>query len=72
MSGNIDQELAGYGIRRGDLPFLSKPFEQKVFVDLVRKTLQELPPSVENLTALLDVGEFIVAGCQCKFRRQER
>jgi DNA-binding NtrC family response regulator len=53
MSGNIDQELAGYGIRRGDLPFLAKPFGQKVFVDLVRKTLQELPPSVESLTASL-------------------
>ena len=53
MSGNIDQELAGYGIRRGDLPFLAKPFEQKVLLDLVRKTLQELPPPVESLTAPL-------------------
>jgi len=29
MSGNIDQELAGYGIRRGDLPFVPKPFEPR-------------------------------------------
>ncbi|MEK7237340.1 MAG: response regulator [Nitrospirota bacterium] len=51
MSGNIDQELAGYGIRRGTLPFLQKPFEHQALVALVRQTLQEPPPSVEALTA---------------------
>ena len=51
MSGNIDQDLAGYGIRRGDLPFLPKPFEHQALVALVRQTLQAPPPSVESLTA---------------------
>ncbi|MBI3808464.1 MAG: response regulator [Nitrospirae bacterium] len=51
MSGNIDQDLAGYGIRRGDLPFLPKPFEPQVLVTLVRQILQTPPPSVENLIA---------------------
>lgn len=50
MSGNIDQELAGYGIRRGRLPFLAKPFEHRDLVTLVRQTLQAPPPSVESLT----------------------
>jgi DNA-binding NtrC family response regulator len=51
MSGNIDQDLAGYGIRRGDLPFLPKPFEHQALVALVQQTLQAPPPSVESLTA---------------------
>lgn len=51
MSGNIDQELAGYGIRRGELPFLPKPFEHRALVTLVRATLQADPPSIESLTA---------------------
>jgi len=51
MSGNIDQDLAGYGIRRGDLPFLLKPFEHQVLVTLVRQTLHAPPPSIESLTA---------------------
>ena len=51
MSGNIDQELAGYGIRRGELPFLPKPFEQQTLVTLVRQTLHAPPPSTESLTA---------------------
>jgi DNA-binding NtrC family response regulator len=50
MSSNIDQDLAGYGIRRGDLPFLPKPFEHQALVALVRQTLQAPPPSVESLT----------------------
>jgi DNA-binding NtrC family response regulator len=49
MSGNIDQELAGYGIGRGDLPFLPKPFEHQALVALVRQTLQTAPPSIESL-----------------------
>jgi FixJ family two-component response regulator len=51
MSGNIDQEFAGYGIRRGELPFLPKPFEQQTLVTLVRQTLHAPPPSTESLTA---------------------
>lgn len=51
MSGNIEQDLAGYGIRRGTLPFLSKPFERQALVALVQQTLQAPPPSVERLTA---------------------
>jgi DNA-binding NtrC family response regulator len=52
MSGNIDHDLAGYGIRRGDLPFLSKPFGQQAMVTLIRQTLQAPPPSVENIASL--------------------
>jgi CheY-like chemotaxis protein len=51
MSGNIDQDLAGYGIRRGDLPFLPKPFEHQTLVALVQQTLHAPPPSVESLSA---------------------
>jgi DNA-binding NtrC family response regulator len=51
MSGNIDKDLAGYGIRRGDLPFLPKPFEIQALVTLVRQVLNASPPSIESLTA---------------------
>jgi CheY-like chemotaxis protein len=51
MSGNIDKDLAGYGIRRGDLPFLPKPFEIQALVTLVRQVLKASPPSIESLTA---------------------
>ncbi|HKQ35054.1 MAG TPA: response regulator [Nitrospiraceae bacterium] len=51
MSGNVDQDLAGYGIRRGDLPFVSKPFENQALVALVKQTLHAPPPSIESLTA---------------------
>jgi DNA-binding NtrC family response regulator len=50
MSGNVDKDLAGYGIRRGDLPFLPKPFDQQALVALVRQTLHTTPPSIESLT----------------------
>lgn len=50
MSGNVEQELAGYGIRRGTLPFLPKPFDPQALVTLVRQTLQAPAPSVESLT----------------------
>ena len=52
MSGNIDHDLAGYGIRRGDLPFLSKPFQQQALLTLIRQTLQTPPPSAENIESL--------------------
>jgi DNA-binding NtrC family response regulator len=51
MSGNIDKDLAGYGIRRGSLPFLPKPFEIQALVTLVRQVLKASPPSIESLTA---------------------
>jgi DNA-binding NtrC family response regulator len=51
MSGNIDQDLAGYGIRRRGLPFLPKPFDAQALVALVRQTLQDPPLTVERLTA---------------------
>jgi DNA-binding NtrC family response regulator len=50
MSGKIDQDLAGYGLRRGNLPFLSKPFEPQTLVALVQQTLHVSPPSAESLT----------------------
>lgn len=49
ISGNIDKDLAGYGIRRGSVPFLPKPFEPQALVTLVRQTLQTPPPSAESL-----------------------
>jgi DNA-binding NtrC family response regulator len=49
MSGNIDKDLAGYGIRRWNLPFLSKPFEQQALVALVRQTLHAPLPTIESL-----------------------
>ena len=51
MSGNIDKDLSGYGIRRGNLPFLPKPFELQAMVTLVRQALNTSPPSIESLTA---------------------
>jgi len=56
MSGNIDQDLAGYGLRRGDLPCLPKPFEPQALLTLVRQTLQAPPPSIESLTAASPPG----------------
>jgi len=51
MSGNIDQELAGYGMRRGSLPFLPKPFDTQVLIALVRLTLHAALPSLESVFA---------------------
>ena len=51
MSDKIDQDLAAYGLRRGDLPFLSKPFEPPALVALVRQTLHAPLSSAESLTA---------------------
>jgi hypothetical protein len=53
MSGNLDQDLAGYGIHRGDLPFLAKPFEHGAMVELVRQTLQTPPPSAESIASMV-------------------
>ena len=50
MSGNIDQDFAGYGVRRGELPYIPKPLEPQALVALVQQTLHMPPPSVESLT----------------------
>ncbi len=50
MSGNIDKDLSGYGIRRGNLPFLPKPFEHQALLTLVQQILQAPLPSIESLT----------------------
>lgn len=49
MSGNPDTDLAGYGIRKDTLPFLSKPFAPSAIVSLVKQTLQASPPTLESL-----------------------
>lgn len=49
MSGNIEKDLAGYGIRIGSVPFIAKPFENQAMVNLVRRTLQAAPPTQDSL-----------------------
>lgn len=49
MSGNLEQDLTGYGIRLGALPFLAKPFDPSALVALVRETLNAPPPPRESL-----------------------
>ncbi len=56
MSGNIDNDLAGYGIRKGTLPFLSKPFDPPAFVSLVKETLKASPPTPESLQKDHSIG----------------
>lgn len=51
MSGNINQDLAGYGLCQGKLPLLQKPFEPQAMVTLVKQTLHASPPSIEGLAA---------------------
>jgi len=50
ISGNMDKDLAGYGIRQGVLPFIEKPLQSPAFVNLVKQVLQGPPPTVESLT----------------------
>ncbi|MDN5941385.1 MAG: response regulator [Nitrospira sp.] len=49
MSGKIDQDLAGYGLHRGSVPYLSKPLEPQAVIALVHQTLQAPQPSAESL-----------------------
>mgnify|MGYP003577464011 CR=1 FL=1 len=49
MSGNIEHEVAGYGIRMGSLPFLPKPFDPSALVSLVKSTLEAPAPTPESL-----------------------
>ena len=48
MSGNMENELAGYGIRKGSLPFLSKPFDPAALVTLVKTALERSTTKVET------------------------
>jgi len=49
MSANIEKEVAGYGVRRGILPILQKPFQPQTLLDLVHQVLQSSPPTAESL-----------------------
>lgn len=50
ISGNIEKDLTGYGIRRGTLPFLEKPIQPPALLNLVTQVLQSPPPTVDSLT----------------------
>jgi CheY-like chemotaxis protein len=50
ISGNIEKDLTGYGIRRGTLPFLEKPIQPPALLNLVTQVLQSPPPTVNSLT----------------------
>jgi DNA-binding NtrC family response regulator len=47
MAGNPDKELASHGIKRGTLPFLSKPFEKDGLIGLVREVLAQPAPALD-------------------------
>ena len=49
MSGNVDTDLASYGIRKGSLPFLVKPFDYESLMNIVNQTIQAVPPTPESL-----------------------
>jgi CheY-like chemotaxis protein len=49
MSANIDKELQGYGIRRGAVPFITKPLEAQALVSLAHDTLQAPTPTPESM-----------------------
>lgn len=46
MSGNPDKELASHGIKRGTLPFLTKPFERDRLIALVQNVLAQPAPTL--------------------------
>lgn len=47
MSGNPEKDLASHGIKRGTLPFLSKPFEQARLIHLVQDVLAQPASSLD-------------------------
>lgn len=49
MSGNIDDDLKGYGIRKGSVPFLSKPFTPADLISIVGETIKSPTPTPESL-----------------------
>ena len=50
MSGNVDKELGAYGIRRGSVPFVPKPFDREMLTQTLRQILGEPPPTEADLT----------------------
>jgi len=50
MSGNVDNDLSAYGIRKGCLPFLPKPFDYESLINLVTHTINEPPLTPDSLT----------------------
>lgn len=46
MSGNPDQTLASYGIKRGTFPFLAKPFERAHLIATVQQVLSQPAPTL--------------------------
>lgn len=48
MSGNPDQELATYGIKKGTFPFVQKPLELKTFLQTVHDVLEAPPPALAS------------------------
>lgn len=46
MSGNPDKELASHGIKRGTLPFLTKPFNRDRLIALVQSVLAKPAPTL--------------------------
>lgn len=46
MSGNPDQTLASYGIKRGTFPFLAKPFERAHLIATVQHVLSQPAPTL--------------------------
>ena len=49
MSANIEKDLQGYGIRRGCVPFITKPLDAQALVRLAHHTLEAPAPTVESL-----------------------
>jgi CheY-like chemotaxis protein len=49
MSANVESELSGYGIRKGGLPFLVKPFDASALVSMVTTALAGPPPTADSL-----------------------
>ncbi len=49
MSGNVEKDLAGYGVKAGTVPFIVKPLDHQAMVDMVRRALQSPPPTPEAL-----------------------
>jgi FixJ family two-component response regulator len=55
MSGNPDLDLAGYGIKRGALPFISKPFSAEDLVNFVGEAVRS-GTALGNRTAMSLIG----------------
>ena len=58
MSGNPDQDLASHGIKRGNLPFMKKPFVLAELVAFVNEVLAGPPPVLDTSKKSDDVDWF--------------